>query len=98
MQPLNFAISMSCGLLELNTFEAESFSSAFLSIIVWMAPEPKRGRAIEATMISAGRSIGQEHRKIGKEFQGQTLGDRPMLEEEGEKANSKGSSKKSEYE
>lgn len=42
MQPLNFAISMSCGLLELNTFEAESFSSTFLSITVWMALEPKR--------------------------------------------------------
>lgn len=42
MQPLNFAISVSCGLLELSPFEAESFSSAFLSITVWMAPEPKR--------------------------------------------------------
>lgn len=49
-------------------------------------------------MISAGRGIGQEHHKIEEEFQGQTLGDRPTFEEEGEKVNSKESSNKSEHE
>lgn len=40
----------------------------------------------------------QEHCKIGEEDQRQTLGDGPKFEEEEEKVNSKGSSKKSEYE
>lgn len=55
------------------------------------------GKAIEVSKISAFRNIGEEYRKIGED-PGQTPGNRPTFGEEGYKVNSKGSSKKSEYE